>query len=108
MELKYRIRVAIIKRLSEFFIPASIETLLDSPEIINEFGHLPLSNDDKIFAKQQIYELENFGLIKSVIGYEDVYTLPADVKNKIQQQKSSRILPDNEFLWGIDAYLSKK
>ena len=106
--IKHRIRVAILKRLSLHNIPVSLENLIDSNEIIDEFGHLPLSNDEKLFVKQQIAALAEYGYIHQVVGYDEVYALDGNVAAEIQQCKGGRILPDNEFLWGIRAYMSKR
>ena len=105
---KHRIRVAILKRLSLHNIPVGLEDLIDSNEIIDEIGHLPLSNDEKLFVKQQVDELLEFGYIREVVGYDEVYTLESNIAAKIQQCDQKRILPDDEFLWGVRAYMCKK
>ena len=83
--IKHRIRVAILKRLSLHNIPVSLENLIDSNEIIDEFGHLPLSNDEKLFVKQQIAALAEYGYIHQVVGYDEVYAPDGNVAAEITE-----------------------
>ena len=75
--IKHRIRVAILKRLSLHNIPVSLENLIDSNEIIDEFGHLPLSNDEKLFVKQQIAALAEIIKYYRENGADKVYVTTA-------------------------------